>query len=109
MSAWDNYDSWKLRTPDENEPDYEVFETYEGKVKYFSCSETSCIDFDKEVIDMVKSGDYEQEEINDALDDIAAEHGLSSDRSEALQDYIEHLQDEKEAAMEQKAEWAREE
>jgi len=109
MSVWDNYDKWKLRSPEEFENQIEVFET--EKFGYVSNEEDDINSFDN-LIKLAIKDDCIYLHICDDLEEyadyLADELTLYADEYELISTLEENHQDAIEEAAERKGEAMRE-
>lgn len=106
--AWASYDNWLLKGSGVDDPYIEVFET--DKYKKFSTNEDNVAKFDDLMFEHEKENYCKEsytdkaEFIEECVENLADELGLHDDESDAEVEYWENYQDEKQAAIEEKAE-----
>jgi hypothetical protein len=107
-----NYDSWKLATPWDDEPEMpEVYET--EKYGYFHTDEELIEKFDRkvkkfEMLEVPSCYVSQDEYIEELAGNLSYDLDLYTSQDECLIAIAEKERDEYEAAMEQKAEYKRE-
>jgi hypothetical protein len=99
---WKNYDNWKLRSPEDDRNEPEIFETRQYNL--FSTNENDVNSFDDAIKNVDESHkdfnrfDYSDfnEFLHECIENFSDEFNLHDNQDDAIIKYFEDIQDEKE-------------